>query len=410
MSNSTKPSNTSSKETNHTAGDPHVRQSVERKGRDHPPWWIFATILIVATVVLGLFGWSVGSAQLLLIETLLGICSLSVGGLLGFLFGIPRTLTPEGAEQRRSSTTVDIDNEPNDRGNGRGGADYQPSTNLEQVSDWLTKILIGVGLVQFTRIGEALGQIGDLVRTELSPAPPAVGILTEVVIVVYAVLGFFTGFLWTRIYYGAIQTLADTDVRWALSKLDQRLSQQDAQLSQQAETAEEVKEVTKMLATGALVRPSAVTSLDGKELNVQRRSGLEHEWPQELREKVQNFLEAETDWNSDPVDDLFGSAPFATNGRKLTVEIVANLSDALVLRLRVHRLGGAPMHGAVTFLLHPTFPERVITTPVQDDIAEINIYAAEWFTVAAIADEGRTILSYRLRTLPNAPVWFTQAD
>ena len=51
--------------------------------------------------------------------------AFSLGGVLGFLFGIPRT--SEAAATR--------------------GVELQhlPNTNLEQISDWLTKVLIGVG-------------------------------------------------------------------------------------------------------------------------------------------------------------------------------------------------------------------------------------------------------------------------
>jgi glucosamine-6-phosphate deaminase len=65
------------------------------------------------------------------------------------LFGIPRSLAgPEGAEDKAAA-----------------GA-YRPNTNLEQISDWLTKILVGVGLVQFTTLAQ---HAGDLV-TFLGPA------------------------------------------------------------------------------------------------------------------------------------------------------------------------------------------------------------------------------------------------
>ena len=54
-----------------------------------------------------------------------------VGGVVGFLFGIPLT-----SKQRAAAA--------ND-------SQYEPNTNLEQVSDWLTKIIVGVGLVQLGR-------------------------------------------------------------------------------------------------------------------------------------------------------------------------------------------------------------------------------------------------------------------
>lgn len=63
----------------------------------------------------------------------------AVGGFLGFLFGIPRADgdVAGNISQRR----------------------YRPNTNLEQVSDWLTKILIGVGLAHFGNVGPALGAL-----------------------------------------------------------------------------------------------------------------------------------------------------------------------------------------------------------------------------------------------------------
>ena len=58
-----------------------------------------------------------------------------IGGLLGFLFGLPRA-APAG-----SGGTA-----PPSRRN------WQTSTNLTDISDWLTKIIIGVGLVTATQI------------------------------------------------------------------------------------------------------------------------------------------------------------------------------------------------------------------------------------------------------------------
>ncbi|GGU72928.1 hypothetical protein GCM10010260_00730 [Streptomyces filipinensis] len=70
------------------------------------------------------------------------------GALLGFLFGIPRSL--------RGRPQVS-DNEANSP--DAGG--YRSSTNPEEVSDWLTKIIVGVGLIQ---LGSATGALGRLIR------------------------------------------------------------------------------------------------------------------------------------------------------------------------------------------------------------------------------------------------------
>ncbi|MDP9839496.1 hypothetical protein J2T09_004272 [Neorhizobium huautlense] len=66
----------------------------------------------------------------------------AVGGMLGFLFGIPRVLqkapeTPKAGEPQLSSKAEQL---------------FATNTSLEDISDWLTKIIIGIGLVQFDTI------------------------------------------------------------------------------------------------------------------------------------------------------------------------------------------------------------------------------------------------------------------
>lgn len=58
---------------------------------------------------------------------------VSIGSMLGFLFGVPRSnvhLGPDGQ--------AETGDEPA----------YVPNTNLETISDWLTKVVVGVGLVE----------------------------------------------------------------------------------------------------------------------------------------------------------------------------------------------------------------------------------------------------------------------
>lgn len=75
----------------------------------------------------------------------------SVGALIGFLFGIPRVLqqdvipvskpAPSGVTATSPTTESSIDS-----------YSLKVNTNLEQISDWLTKIFVGLGLVQLQRV------------------------------------------------------------------------------------------------------------------------------------------------------------------------------------------------------------------------------------------------------------------
>lgn len=66
------------------------------------------------------------------------------GSSLGFVFGIPRTL-----QHDVPATQVEADVD-------KGAVKYQINTNLEQISDWLTKIIIGIGLIEMRNIGSWL--------------------------------------------------------------------------------------------------------------------------------------------------------------------------------------------------------------------------------------------------------------
>jgi hypothetical protein len=77
---------------------------------------------------------------------------------------------------------------------------YQGNTNLEQVSDWLTKIIIGVGLVQIGRALPALSKLASNLKAPLGgqASSAAFGLGTAIS---YALLGFFFVYLWSRVVF-----------------------------------------------------------------------------------------------------------------------------------------------------------------------------------------------------------------
>jgi hypothetical protein len=75
-----------------------------------------------------------------------GSCSFLGGGLVGFLFGIPRS-----ASSGQATPT----------------GEYQANSNLVEVSDWLTKIIVGVGLVQIGRVVPGLSKLAASMKAPL---------------------------------------------------------------------------------------------------------------------------------------------------------------------------------------------------------------------------------------------------
>src|SRR5215472_7369832 len=117
----------------------------------------------------------------------------SLGGLTGFLFGIPRTLAPRTKTERDSIGTAE---KSIISGNGPDVPSQSVNTNLEDISDWLTKILVGVSLVQFQDILHTVRQVAFRFQASMGNSELAV----LAIITTYFVWGFFAGYLFTRLF------------------------------------------------------------------------------------------------------------------------------------------------------------------------------------------------------------------
>jgi hypothetical protein len=85
------------------------------------------------------------------------LACFSIGALLGFLFGIPRVL-------QKSSQPDPGQPRPEQGNNLQPRASYQllVNTNLDDVSDWLTKIVVGVSFVELRKIPGPVAASGIL--------------------------------------------------------------------------------------------------------------------------------------------------------------------------------------------------------------------------------------------------------
>lgn len=82
--------------------------------------------------------------------------SAMVAWLLGLLFGIPKSAANASGQSPGSQNSGQAP--ANSNQSGARQQTSRPNTNLEDVSDWLTKTLIGVGLTQLTTLPHKLWQ------------------------------------------------------------------------------------------------------------------------------------------------------------------------------------------------------------------------------------------------------------
>jgi hypothetical protein len=107
-------------------------------------------------------------------STMLSIAAAAAGGFVGFLFGVPRYIAaPENAQ-----TTA---------------AGVRFNNNFQQISDWITKILVGISLVELRPIVRNSNQLVQWMSSALSvPETYAASI-----VIIYVVCGFMVAYVWT---------------------------------------------------------------------------------------------------------------------------------------------------------------------------------------------------------------------
>jgi hypothetical protein len=136
------------------------------------------------------------------------------GALLGFIFGIPRALQGSDAGGKGGETGGA---QPANK-EKRRDASYGANTSLEQISDWLTKILVGVGLTQLTNLPDALRSFSGFIGAAFGEGAGST-VFAGAVSLYFVVCGFLVSYLWTRLTLGHAFSEADLVTRAELEQL-----------------------------------------------------------------------------------------------------------------------------------------------------------------------------------------------
>jgi len=121
----------------------------------------------------------------LAIGTLIALAAFLAGGLIGFILATPRVVSSGQLK----------------------GAGVSLGSNLAEVSDWLTKLLLGAGLVDLTHLGGPIASLIDRVAVGLQN-PAAAGqatldakVMAGLIILGYTVLGLLEAYVVTSVWY-----------------------------------------------------------------------------------------------------------------------------------------------------------------------------------------------------------------
>jgi hypothetical protein len=176
---------------------------------------LFTALCLVMSQFQGVAG-AIGLGGLIL------FASASGGAALGFLFSVPRVLS--SGDEKAAETGAPTDS------NARRL--LSSNTNLERISEWLTTMIVGVGLSQITSVAAHIEAFTAFLAARSTPNLAAAG---PFILMVGVVSGFVFLYLYTRLY---------------LSPLFLHVERLISQIGQQALplATEEVRSIAKELA------------------------------------------------------------------------------------------------------------------------------------------------------------------
>jgi hypothetical protein len=310
------------------------------------------------------------------------------GGFLGFLFGIPKSLQknqasslpPNGAAGTSSNQTTTTRN-------------YSSNTNLEEISDWLTKIIVGVSLIQLTKL------VDFYTKSCRSLAKSFKGYLTAEfgftysgsLIIFFSVCGFLIVYLWARLYFLKQLNDIERSLEYVLNKVSKALTSQDVKFEKEKlerkiedfnkernkvtvrESLEDVRTVLER------AKPNPVTFLN----DCQKKR-----WGGESKQGAYVLSATVTQDGSDP--DLY----------HVVATVITN------------DVTNSPLNDKVYFNLHDSyFPNSIIIADVLgNSMATCTFDSYEAFTIGVVANDGVVKLELDLNTDPDVPIEYKYPD
>jgi hypothetical protein len=147
---------------------------------------IFAFMLGMAAVLAFANIGTANGLNRLAVLFVIACASWMVGSMLGFLFGVPRFKSDAGSHGPIGASAV-----------AQSAAKFTPNTNLEQISDWLTKIIVGATLVQLRPIAVHFAALCVWIGGQIGQPSAAVFVGGLILFLFFA--GLLWGYLWCSI-------------------------------------------------------------------------------------------------------------------------------------------------------------------------------------------------------------------
>lgn len=418
--------NFNSMRTNHTASE--LLQTDILRAERSILYTLICGFLLGVTGIVG-FSLQLGvlGKTLLFILLLMGCASFISGFFVGILFGIPK----------RSNNATD---------------DNALNNGLVEIADWLTKIIVGLGLINLKQIPGYLMSIAKYVQKEANAEGTALSVLTVCLIIYFSITGLYIGYNYMRLGLPGRYKRPDNMVE-KLQRAQEELvfvrrkvievAQANEMLSEKIKA---YREETKNQPATAPVNVPAPAPIYEPKIEPASEPVVEHEnWS---GNEVKNEIKQAPLVSTVPENSIKEKVPVAaisddayigtmkeqaeeTFKKGLAINQAINdpqkgmwggknednkrILDATVIHksLGLYRIMltvksadpvNAPLQDddVVLFALHDTCKPPYRLVHVQNGTAHLELYSFKIFTVGAFVDKGKTQLEIDLANLPGA--------
>ncbi|REG90836.1 pYEATS domain-containing protein [Flavobacterium aquicola] len=339
-------------------------------------------------------------SKILFIGIILGIAAFISSFFLGTLFGMPKR-------------------------NNEKESDYSLNNSLVEISDWLTKIIVGLGLVNLKEIPGFLISLGEYVKASSKYDGQLLNVYSIGIVIYFGFLGLYIGYNYMRLvlsnkYKYADDNLIRKELEMANEKINEvkeEIQQKDKKIIQTQSLVQEKEQLTKSLMTKVnetsmsntnfeTVVQKIITSDEIKKGKENIKSDID-KMIDEAKIKLHKGLVLN---HEDPQKGQWQSKA-VNNERELKAAVTEETKGLYQIKLQV--ISTDPKNNPlkdgeyILFALHNTFgnpPFKLVKIDKQS--AELNFYSYGSFTVGAFADNGATELELDLAELPEVSTYF----
>lgn len=369
---------------------------------------------IVLVLFISLFSMTLNNSQSLIqflaisgCSLLIGGASFSTGGFMGFLFGIPSLIQNENSKNGRNTF-------------------LKYNDNLVQISDWLTKIIVGVGLTMLFRIPGEIERLGEFLAPNFGGGNnEGWGEVAALAVVFYFLLfGFLIMYFWTRTDFTTIMKEVDDDLQEQLEEKAKELEVKKQELGAVLEEKENLKKQREDIKASAqrmankLIH-AVIPNRNAHDIGKSDRQNAiplsdsdALETPQipteEFKKEIELVYQSKEILDKDDLQK--GRWGRKSNAGALVLEASPNpdlgSSGFQGVRLEVRPVDkDTPFREQVAFFLHDTFPNQIEYTMAEDNAAQLDIISYEAFVVGARTESG-VELELDLNTVKGFPPEF----